>query len=289
MQVEAHAKINWTLAIRRRNGDGYHELDTVMQAIALTDSVEIAPTEDRAIHVVLRGLGAEGIPADETNSAHRAASLYAKESHLPLGFSIAIEKRIPSEAGLGGGSADAAAVLRALEDAYCALGEAHLFQVARQIGADVPFCLHGGAARCRGVGEIMESVPARSLPLLIAKPFGGVSTRTAFEAFDAAEEGRSPAPNAKTERLLSALRNGTVQALPDTLFNDLTAVSIALHPAIGACLDRLREAGAVAAAMSGSGSACFGVFESDESAHNALPFFLDYPFACATRTVASPG
>ena len=172
MENKAYAKINLTLDVLAKRGDGFHELATIMRAVDVFDELSIAfGGEDASV------IAEPPLPME--NAALRAARAYM-EAGGTAGARITIKRGIPEEAGLGGSSADAAAVLRAMQAHYGALGEEELFAIALSIGSDVPFCLAGGSALCLGRGERMTKLPDISLPLLIAKPKAGVSTAKLF-------------------------------------------------------------------------------------------------------------
>lgn len=263
MRVEARAKINWTLDITGRRPDGYHLMDMLMQPVTLSDIVTLEMAET----IALTTGGTPLIPADERNLAYRAAVALKERTGYPGGASIHVEKRIPAGAGMGGGSADAAAVLWGL-NALWGLGlrlEA-LESIGLSLGADVPFCLRGGLARTTGIGEIMEALPcARTFELVVIQPCEGLSTGEVFRAYHA--QGKVARPD--TEAAQSALANGDERLLAGSIANVLQPVSEVMRPAIREAIDALKHSGATAALMTGSGSAVFGVFEAPASADRA--------------------
>ena len=184
MKVKAYAKINLTLDVTGKREDGFHTLDTVMQSVSLYDELELARVDEPGVHLLC---SKEYLPVDTKNTAYRAAQYFLERCGLrEEGVSISIRKRIPSRAGMGGGSADAAGVLRGLDELYSTkLGIPALMELGAQVGADVPFCVHGGTCRCTGVGDILEPVPA--MPdcfLLICKPPAGMRTPRASALID---------------------------------------------------------------------------------------------------------
>ena len=263
MWVEARAKVNWTLDIVGRREDGYHLMDMLMQPITLCDRVELAPAE--GLSLVCEGN--DTVPADATNLAYRAAALLREATGRGLGAAIRVEKHIPSGAGLGGGSVDAAAVLYGLNALWgLGLSQSELETLGLRLGADVPFCLRGGLARVGGIGEEIEPLSgAPAWPMVITQPCEGLSTGAVFRAYHAAERVRRPL----TDRAAEALLRGDASALAGCLGNVLEGVSLAQRPPIGTAIQALKEHGAVLAAMSGSGSAVFGVFETDAAADRA--------------------
>ena len=182
MKLKAYAKINLSLDLTGILPDGYHALNTVMQSVSLYDTVTVEKTYGG---IFLR-CSLPGLPSDSRNTAYKAAELFLSEAGIKEGVSIDIEKRIPSQAGLAGGSADAAAVLFALGQLYPGgLSEEKLFETALRVGADVPFCLSGGTRLCLDKGETMTALPAFHAFVLLMKPDTGVSTSEAFRKFDA--------------------------------------------------------------------------------------------------------
>lgn len=263
IRIEAPAKLNLYLHVTGRRADGYHELDSLVTFTAFGDTLEIAPVE--AVRLSLSGPFASGLETGD-NLAARAAAALAQRLGRPAALGIALEKRIPVAAGLGGGSADAAAVLRGLARLW-RLGPEHadaLGEVALGLGADVPVCLHGRAAFMAGIGEAL-SPPPRLPPcaVLLVNPGEPVPTGLIFaerrEPYSSAERfGESPADAGALAALLRARRN------------DLEAPALARVPAIGCVLARLGVApGCLLARMSGSGGTCFGLFADGADADEA--------------------
>lgn len=262
---QARAKINLYLDVVGKRADGYHEMVTVMRSVSLFDTLTVtkADGEDIRLHTDC------GLPTNEDNLVVRAAKQYFWASEKPFGVETVLEKRIPMQAGLGGGSADAAAMLRALNrldgDRF-SLSE--LCRIGAKIGADVPFCIVGGTALCRGIGELLTPAPCvLEAPLVIAIAGEGVSTPQAFSALDRSYDDfkgfktdRSPRP------LLDALENGDVSRTVSSLFNRFEAVMEPLRPAVSELKQALLKSGALAAQMSGSGPAVFGIFKTDADA-----------------------
>lgn len=259
----ALAKVNLTLGILYKRQDGYHAIDTIMHTVSLFDRLWIQPS--RTVEVTVTGMT---LPADNTMT--RAAELYRRETGC--GAKIRCEKRIPAEAGLGGGSADAAAVLRGLQRLHRMCDDDALRRIALSVGADVPFCLVGGTCRCEGVGEVLTPfVPGTRLHFVLCKPAQGVSTAALFRSLPL------PRPRVETMRAMAALGKGDLEALAPLLQNVLEPAAVSLVPAIGDLKRQLLDAGALAAEMTGSGSAVFGLFRSEEDAKTALPK-IDAPF-----------
>ena len=264
---QAYAKINYYLEITGRLANGYHELETVMQTVSLADTLTVTRREGEGITLCV---GAD-LPLGEKNLVVRAGEAYFAASGKPFGCHTVLEKRIPMAAGLGGGSADAAAMLRALNrldgNRFSAT---ELAEIAVSIGADVPFLVAGGTALCHGVGEILTPVPSLLQACFVVAKLGeGVSTPVAFSVLDSHFDNFADFRSAHTpDVLLNGLRTGDVHAVASGLFNRFEAVVADARPAVGALLSFLHRAGAPAA-MSGSGPSVFGIFPDAISAASA--------------------
>jgi 4-diphosphocytidyl-2-C-methyl-D-erythritol kinase len=258
----APAKINLFLRVTGRRADGYHELDSMFLPIGIADSVriEIRPAAQAA--VMLR-CDAASLAAAQSNLASRAAMAFMQEYDLAAQVSIDLQKRIPVGAGLGGGSSDAGAVLRMMA-ALCEVAhDDRLARVAVALGADVPYFLDPRPARVRGIGERREPIATIApLALVLAVPPMVVPTARIFAALSP-EQWSGPAPAADLEEILAG------NLTPRILVNDLAAPAMRLYPEIGRLSTILREEGARAAQMSGSGGAVFGIFADREDAERA--------------------
>lgn len=262
MRVEAHAKINWALAVEGRRADGYHELDMVTQTIALCDEMTLEVAEGEI------SLRVDGQCAGAENLVYRAAEALHRLSGGARGARIELHKRIPERAGLGGGSADCAAALRGLNAMWnLRLADRDLLRIGLALGADVPFCLTGGLCRVRGVGERVERLnDARALPLLLLRVGDGLATADVFKKWD---EARGPSPPISVGEMQAAVLAGDFSRLSPGPYNALEAPARALLPEIGRIKERMRSLGAAYAAMSGSGSTVFGAFHDLEAARRA--------------------
>ena len=184
MKINAYGKINLTLDVVGRREDGYHLLDTVMQTISVWDELEIQHSRQPGVHLQCNR---ESLPTDSKNTAFRAAKFFLEDRGLQNeGVYIFIKKHIPSRSGMGGGSADAAAVLRGLNEMYeTKLSAEKLMELGVKVGADVPFCVIGGAARCTGTGAQVEPIaPMPECWLVVCKPPTGMSTPRAYALLD---------------------------------------------------------------------------------------------------------
>ena len=275
LKTHANAKINWALAIEGRRDDGYHEMDMLMQSISLHDTLTFE--ESDALSLSVNGAAPVW---DDKNLVCRAAELLRRETGCRRGAAIALEKRIPARAGLGGGSADGAAALRALNRLWALhLSEERLLELGLSLGADFPFCLTGGLQRVRGIGERLTKLRANVSPeLILAMPDEGLSTGAVFQAFDAAQAPR----RADMDAAQAALLSGDYARLRRYAVNHLTRPAETLSPAVGRAIADFYGSGAAFAAMSGSGSCVFGVFEKPEEAFSALKG--KYPLVFRART-----
>ncbi len=281
MKIRAYAKINWHLAVEGQRADGYHELDMVMQRVDLFDLLEIEPADSLTLLID----GDTSLQADESNLVVRAAKALQFKSGTQMGAKIILHKDIPLGAGLGGGSADAAATLKALNEIWgLAYPSEALQAIGLKVGADIPYCLADGSAHVRGIGEIVKPFPLDKVyQLLILKTDKGLSTKDVFALYDKQHEKQRPSTG---NQVISSLRSGHPHLLKVIAYNDLQAPAIALLPEIQAAVDSLYSHGAQFAQMSGSGSAVFGVFTSQAealSAYESLNGSYAFCRLCSTR------
>ena len=263
--LKAHGKINLGLDVIRRLGNGYHEVRMIMQSVELADIVTMRRlSEDRIVVAADRA----GLPCDERNLAYRAAALMKKNYSLEGGVEIFLEKHIPVAAGMAGGSADCAAVLKGMNELFdLNVSLEDLQKIGVKLGADVPYCLLGGCALSEGIGEALTELgepPACSL--LLAKPDIDVSTKHVYESLrlDALE--RHP----DIDGMMGDIEKGDLKGLCEKMENVLETVTGAEYPIIGE-IERLMVAeGALTAVMSGSGPTVFGVFREEKAARLAM-------------------
>ena len=276
--VEAPAKINLTLDVVGRRDDGYHLVETVMQAVDLCDRVTVRRTDKPGAVSLL--CDDARVPDGPDNTAVRAAAAFFAACGLPNpGVEIGLRKRIPLQAGLAGGSADAAGTLVALDRLMdTRMTAAELCAVAETVGADVPFCVLGAAAYAEGIGTILTPLP--SLPdcaVVIAKPLDGVSTAEAYRLVDRAALTRRP----HTGAAVDAVCAGDLAAVAHGLCN-VFEEALAL-PEVAAIGQVMREHGTLGCRMTGSGSAVFGLLDNEEAARRcaaALRRDYDEVFQC---------
>ncbi|OQB15268.1 MAG: 4-diphosphocytidyl-2-C-methyl-D-erythritol kinase [Firmicutes bacterium ADurb.Bin193] len=260
MIIKAPAKINPALDIVGKRPDGYHSLEMIMQTIALYDEIEITKAEKIEVYT-----DSPFVPNDERNIAYRAAQAFFTATAIKGGAKIVIHKNIPVGAGLAGGSADAAAVLNGLNGLYGAeLSKERLEKIGVTLGADVPFFFTGGTCVAKGLGEVLTPiVPALKGFAVIVKPSFFVSTKWGYQNFIQSEVKIRP----DIDRAVSAIRNGDLNELGANMINVLESVTAKKYPRIEEIKKDLLKNGAKGAVMSGSGSAVFGLFEDEKSAH----------------------
>lgn len=269
----APAKVNLSLSVGARRADGYHEIRSVMQKVALYDTLTFSVSDRTSFSSDVKYL-----PSDERNLCVRAAETYFDAAGVRGGVEIFARKSIPIGSGLGGGSADAAATLRALCRLYGPLPEDVLFELALKLGADVAFCLSTDTTSlCEGIGEKLTSLShgfVRKPCLLLVKNERKLSTASVYGDFDARENGEM----LSDDTLIAAIKAGDFDGLCSSLSNMLAPVVLAHKPALADWMARLQECGARGVSMSGAGPTVFGVFESDEAALLAAKNFPDVEF-----------
>lgn len=282
IKEKAYAKLNLSLDVTGVREDGYHEVCMVMQSVDLHDDVTITLTQDGSFGAKSnRGF----IPNDERNVAVKAAMVFAEAYDLEgKGVFVDMFKRNPVRAGLGGGSADAAAVLRGLN---ALTGKpftcAQLEKLGEQVGSDVPFCVAGGTQLATGRGEILRRLPDFGKhPVVICKPYFSISTPALFQKIDARKSKCRP----DTDGILTALGKGDSMGVIRRMYNVFEDVLGNRTRGINEIKNGLMEQGALGACMSGTGSAVFGIFPDDKTAKDAYRVLRKrYPevFLCRTR------
>ena len=267
MELRAYAKINLYLDVTAKRADGYHDIVSIMQTVDLYDQVSVRVCERERGGIVLC-CGA-GLPCDGRNLAYRAAEAYFA-GEVPCKIEINIEKHIPMQAGLAGGSADCAAVLRALNAHFGRYSESELQKIGARLGADVPFCLAGGTRITRGIGEIMQKcAPMPDCYLVIARGGEGISTPWAYGALDAGfgdflEQGRES--EQRLARVTDAMEQGDLAKMADAMYNIFESVVLPVHEVARETKRIMLEGGAIGALMSGSGPSIVGIFADQNAA-----------------------
>jgi 4-diphosphocytidyl-2-C-methyl-D-erythritol kinase len=273
VRLRAFAKVNFALDVKGLRMDGYHDIATVMQSISLSDEVEIERIAE-GFEFAFEPEGAE-IGPPERNTAYVAWKSLQRLTDGSLPARVRLRKWIPVGAGLGGGSADAAAVLVGLNELFdLGLRADELREVGARVGADVPFCISGGTALGEGVGEKLTPLPGPPTQhLVLAKPHRSADTGEIYRAHDAAgvESARCVEP------VISALQSRSLLDLAAAVGNDLTSVTSDLVPEVAALQRDLLAREALGAAMSGSGTAVYGIFD-DEGAAERAANTVDAPF-----------
>lgn len=285
----ANAKINLFLDITGRRENGYHELHSCMQTVGLCDTISAQIYETDEMPSIVIQCSDPALPTDERNLVYRAAQLYMQAANIPTyKLEIQIEKRIPVFAGLGGGSADAAAILRLLNRHFKnALSMEELLKLGAKLGADVPFCIHGGTCRCEGIGDILTPIVVHpDYTVLIAKNGDGVSTAEAFRMLDETYE-TTPHEIRSADNVYSALAANNAPALRNCTYNAFEEVILPIRPLAQQLKDVMNAYGAVCTQMSGSGPSVFGIFLSDARAEVCASALRKKGiFAVACRTVS---
>ena len=265
ISVKAYAKLNITLDVLGKRTDGYHEMKMIMQTVALSDDIEIKTEIGGGISV---RTDLKFLPCDERNIVYKAAMSFARETGIDYdGISFDIKKNIPVCAGMAGGSADAAAVLKGLDALYgTELGNEKLMKLGLELGADVPYCIMGGTALAEGIGEILT--PLKPIPhcwVLIAKPPFSSSTPVVFSKFDCVKTVHRP----DTDGVIKALEEGNLAEIGRRMYNVIEPVVAKERREIEQLKVALISNGALGAALSGTGSTVFGVFAAKEEAELA--------------------
>lgn len=261
---EAYAKVNLALDILGRREDGYHDLRMVMQTISLCDTVTVSPGESG---FSLRAEDLELPPGKKTLEQRAAEAFFAAIGRPMPDLAVTLEKRVPAYAGLGGGSADVAALLRILRERYCPeLPETELERIGFQVGSDMPFCVRGGTCLAEGRGEILtDLMPLPPCYLVLCKPEFGIATPTLFALADEKPPCRRP----DIGTMLAALTAGDLESVAAALCNVFEEYLPPEYREVFAIKERLVQLGALNAAMSGSGPTVFGIFREKTAAKQA--------------------
>ena len=255
VRLNAYAKVNLTLDITGIEG-GYHTLDSLAVTVSLSDRIVARLRKDNLVRVVMHGMGSEGIPPEGNNAVKAAEGFVSRFS--TTGADITVYKNIPIGAGLGGSSADAAGVIRAMTRLYAISDMGALKSLADGFGSDTGYLLTGGFARMRGRGEVIEKLPMAELHMLLICPKSGVSSGECYREYDRLERVFEP----RTARVLELM--GMPEWAVRLCGNDLTEAAVSLNPDAGTALAEARSFSPLGAGMTGSGSAAFAVFETEE-------------------------
>ena len=260
--LKSRAKINLSIDVLGKRQDGYHLVEMIMQTIDLYDLIEINEKDNDQITIKSTS---DEIPLDCNNLVYKAANLIKKTFNINKGVEIHIKKNIPVAAGMAGGSSNAAAVLVGLNKLWnLNLSNQQLEKIGLKLGADVPFCINGGAVLASGIGE--ELTPIKGLTkdvcILVCKPDLFVSTKEVYECIDAKDIDKRP----NNKFLIECLKNEDTRQLAENMFNVLEGVTMDKHPVIQQIKDIMTNNRALGAMMSGSGPTVFGLYENREDA-----------------------
>ncbi|GAB6085625.1 4-(cytidine 5'-diphospho)-2-C-methyl-D-erythritol kinase [Alkaliphilus crotonatoxidans] len=264
IQLKSRAKINLSLDVLSKRPDGYHEVQMIMQQIDLFDTITITERKDNDITV---RSNCEYIPKDSGNIAYQAAQILRRQFEIQQGVDIYIEKNIPVAAGLAGGSSNAAAVLKGLNRLWrLGLTTEDMMKMGVKIGADVPFCVLGGAAYGTGIGEELTPIEGlKNLWMVIAKPAISVSTAEVYGQLNLSKMKDRP----DTMMLLNFIECGDVVGLAKNMKNVLETVTESKYPIIKEIKSKMMEYNALGSMMTGSGPTVFGIYKSFERAKSA--------------------
>ncbi|MFJ7922432.1 4-(cytidine 5'-diphospho)-2-C-methyl-D-erythritol kinase [Lysinibacillus fusiformis] len=276
LYVKAPAKINLTLDVLYKRPDNFHEVEMVMTTVDLADRISLESREDGVIQIISTD---NFVPNDHRNFAYQAARLIKDTYGIKKGVSITIEKEIPIAAGLAGGSSDAAATLKGLNELWnLGLSIDELAELGAKIGSDVSFCVYGGTALATGRGEIIKEIPAPpNCWVVLAKPKIGVSTAEVYGGLKV--EGLEH-PN--TKQMIQAIETKDYELLCSSLGNVLETVTFKLHPEVIMLKEQMKRFGADATLMSGSGPTVFGLVDSEARVsriYNGLRGFCEEVYA----------
>ena len=277
--IDAKGKINLLLDVTQRRENGYHDIVTIMQSVKLSDKVTVEKTNDGTVTLKT---DFDNIVAPEDNIAYKAIMLMKEEFNLSCGFNVTIEKNIPIAGGMGGGSTNAAAVIKAI-NIICDLNQPQdtLMQLGLKLGADVPFCIFEKCAIARGVGEeILEATGLKNVKIVIVNPGVSVSTKQIYELVDE----KCTLGMIDEKLALLSLENMELHSYKDTLKNIMQPVTAELCPQIESIIKELKDLGAVHSMMSGSGPTCFGIFENDIDEEKIKNHFKNY-FVAVTEPI----
>ena len=261
---KAYAKINIGLDVLRRREDGYHEVRMIMQTVDICDNLILERTAKSGILILT---DKEELPVNQDNLIYKAADLLMKEKNITEGVSITLTKRIPIAAGMAGGSSDAAATMRGLNQLFeLGYSTEELQKLGVRLGADIPYCIVGGTMLSEGIGEILNPLPTPpACHLVVAKPDINVSTKFVYENLHADSLTYHP----DIDGMIEALRTGNLQGITDRLGNVLETVTVREYPIIEEIKELMRQEAAANALMSGSGPTVFGIYTNQELAEQA--------------------
>lgn len=255
MKIKAYGKVNISLDVVGKREDGYHLLSMIMQNIDLYDEIEV---EKQECGIILE-CNKSYVPVDNRNLAYKAAEIFKERYDIVDGVKINIEKNIPVSAGLAGGSTDAAAVLKVMNKLFNVNAtEEELMELGLKLGADIPYCIHGGTALCEGIGEIITPIkPFRDKIVVLVKPAFGVSTKEVYKNFNLEKVKQHP----KTTEIINAIENDDLNFVASNMKNLLENVTLRKHKILIKIKEEMNACGAINSMMSGSGPTVFAFFD----------------------------
>ena len=266
ISMKAYAKINLGLDVVRRLENGYHEVKMIMQTVGIYDELTFQRQESGICITTDSG----ELPTNEDNLIYKAARLLMDKYQLQEGVRIHLQKNIPIAAGMAGGSTDAAATFKGINELFgLGASEDELKELAVKVGADVPYCIMGGTALAEGIGEKLTRLPnAPECILLVAKPDINVSTKFVYEHLDAAGVEHHP----DIDGMITAIEEQDLVGVVDRLENVLETVTVPAYPIIDTIKSKMLEMGAEGSLMSGSGPTVFGIFTDEGKAREAYEY-----------------
>ncbi|WP_010293835.1 4-(cytidine 5'-diphospho)-2-C-methyl-D-erythritol kinase [Clostridium senegalense] len=280
MKVKAYGKINIALDVVGKREDGYHLLKMIMQTVDIYDELEFEKC-DKNITI---NCNKKYLPVDENNLVYKAIKLFMEKYNISSGVKVNIVKNIPVAAGMAGGSADAAATLKAMRNMFKKdVTDGELMELGLKIGADVPYCIVGGTALCEGVGEVVTKLkPFKNKILVVVKPNFGVSTKDVYKALEINKIHKHP----ETEKLITAMKQENIKYVSKNMRNVLENVTIKKHLLIKQLKEEMMRNGALGSMMSGSGPTVFGFFEDMLKAQDCYDKLKEkYRDCYITRTI----
>ena len=265
MELKALGKINLGLDVLGRRENGYHDVRMVMQTVYLYDQIRMEKTKKPGIELLTNLFY---LPVNENNLAYQAADLLMKEFHVKEGVKITLDKHIPVAAGMAGGSSNAAAVLFGINRMFSfGLSQKELMERGVTLGADVPYCVLGGTAIARGIGEVLTPLPAPAdCHVIIAKPPVSVSTAYVYGHIKPLEITKRP----DIEAMAQSIKDGDLKKMASLIYNVMEDVTVGEYPIISEIKQVMLDNGALNSIMSGSGPTVFGLFDDKEKAQQCV-------------------
>ncbi len=270
LKIKSYCKINLALLIKNKRKDNYHEINSIMQTISLFDIIKLKKNNKLSCKTNVKS-----IPTDEQNLAVKAANVFFNNVKTSKKVKIKIKKKVPTKAGLGGGSSNAAFVLLGLNKLFKTnLEKKTLLKLAEKIGADVPFFIYGGTAVVEGLGEIVKKIkPIKNFYIVLVKPNFGVDTKKAYEKYD---ELKIKEKKSIEKIILSISKGEKIEKIAKNLFNDFEKVIE--NKTIFEIKNKMKEYGALSCNLTGSGSCVFAIFEDKTKAKKAKKLFKKEKF-----------